>query len=1014
MRNRIRRLVEAAARCGGPPWLPLATIGIVALIVFHDSLLPDRLFLFRDSAFFYPPIYRLVRNEWLDGRVPLWNPLVNGGQPLAGSGTSGAFYPPQVLLTLLVPEGTSLNAYVVVHLLIAAWGSYAIARSRGCSPQAATVAGLSFGFCGSLLGNAYNPIFAAGAAWLAWGMKAGLDLLAKPSTSSFLLLAVALALAVLCGDPQTAYHLGLVLAATVLFARPVVPEHRLSPMRSLRVFIRLRAAPLALLGAAGLLGGLLALPQIVLAAEFAADSSRSVDPLPLSIWQIPTFLGGGRDLPRDVQWFDALIGRPPPSAKHHETIYFFSLAPWRLLECLWPGLYGLVYERWITHAGLETDRSMWTPSIYSGVSCLLAAVACCSGAVGSGPARYWRGVALGALLMALGGFGAGWAMRQIWGLMEGRWAGVLYRPGDEVGGLYWLATTCLPGYSAFRYPAKWTVFLSLALAQLAGHGVDRLAAGRSVRGTGLVARWLAGGVAGILLLGLLCCCAWGPDGILPGPTAAVRERSFLWVLRGGITGLGVLLCIAALLRVRTTTPTSPLFRSRALDSRGKSLPRLFPGMKTAGFRGCSAPGTSSLTCSSQFIHSLLIIVAADLGLAARPMIAVGRMGDLSRHAAGVDALELRRLDRMRGSGAMRLMAVTEDAPFVIDNPAAYSRFCGESLTSHMPLLHGCHAIRSGGTSMQVDAAMLGCGMRAGDRLIVARQAFDLSAVEWFIVPNVPDSVRDSADLFRNWSDAQNDGHFDGPGPKGDPMPIIPIPPIRSPRPGTDAGSDDADGDGSNRGLPQPDYIAIRNESVVPRIRLVRSPRLHEPFSKDRWKPWLLHLARLAYPTPDTPSPAMATLVENPSDGVLADQIVNLARVQPDAGSARDDKLLLTVDEPQRVVIEATVSEPAILVLADSFHPDWLVRVTTGDNRGEARPALRVNQIHRGVVLGRGGHTVEFFYRSKTFERTWPVCLAAWGGVVLLAGAIGAVSSRSDKTGSDAPASRPSGGRPDAS
>jgi hypothetical protein len=41
-----------------------------------------------------------------------------------------------------------------------------------------------------------------------------------------------------------------------------------------------------------------------------------------------------------------------------------------------------------------------------------------------------------------------------------------------------------------------------------------------------------------------------------------------------------------------------------LNGRGKSPPGLFPGMKTSGFRGRFAPGTSSLTCGRLF-NSLL-------------------------------------------------------------------------------------------------------------------------------------------------------------------------------------------------------------------------------------------------------------------------------------------------------------------------------------------------------------------------------------------------------------------------
>jgi hypothetical protein len=45
--------------------------------------------------------------------------------------------------------------------------------------------------------------------------------------------------------------------------------------------------------------------------------------------------------------------------------------------------------------------------------------------------------------------------------------------------------------------------------------------------------------------------------------------------------------------------------SQLLASREKSPPRLFPSMKTSGFRGCYAPGTSSMTCGRLFLHSLL-------------------------------------------------------------------------------------------------------------------------------------------------------------------------------------------------------------------------------------------------------------------------------------------------------------------------------------------------------------------------------------------------------------------------
>jgi hypothetical protein len=51
-------------------------------------------------------------------------------------------------------------------------------------------------------------------------------------------------------------------------------------------------------------------------------------------------------------------------------------------------------------------------------------------------------------------------------------------------------------------------------------------------------------------------------------------------------------------------------RLACLAGRGKSPPRLFPGMKTFGFCGRFAPGTSSLTCGRLFFNSLLACLAA--------------------------------------------------------------------------------------------------------------------------------------------------------------------------------------------------------------------------------------------------------------------------------------------------------------------------------------------------------------------------------------------------------------------
>lgn len=67
-------------------------------------------------------------------------------------------------------------------------------------------------------------------------------------------------------------------------------------------------------------------------------------------------------------------------------------------------------------------------------------------------------------------------------------------------------------------------------------------------------------------------------------------------------------------------------------------------------------------------------------------------------------------------------------------------------------------------------------------------------------------------------------------------------------------------------------------------------------------------------------------------------------------------------QSDKVVIEAQVDNPGILVLTDIFYPGWEVYV----NNQRAK-IYRVNGLVRGVFLGKGNHVVIFKYSPNSFK-----------------------------------------------
>ncbi len=95
----------------------------------------------------------------------------------------------------------------------------------------------------------------------------------------------------------------------------------------------------------------------------------------------------------------------------------------------------------------------------------------------------------------------------------------------------------------------------------------------------------------------------------------------------------------------------------------------------------------------------------------------------------------------------------------------------------------------------------------------------------------------------------------------------------------------------------------------------------------------------------------------------------------------------------RVVLEASLAEPVVVVLADTWHPSWRVQVD-----GEPAHLGRVNEVLRGVAVSAGQHRIVMTYAPRSLPLAIVLSLMT---VVFLGWKMWAVSRRS--MGPQAPA-----------
>ncbi|MCL2119807.1 MAG: YfhO family protein [Planctomycetaceae bacterium] len=486
------------------PWWCLFAVGVVTTVFFWRVLFLGEHIAFRDGAHFYPPLFEYVQSEWQAGRVPLWNPYENLGQPLLANPVSSVFYPGKLVYFLPISPYHAYHLYVIGHVLLAAWSCYRLARHFGGSRPAATIATLSYVFGGSVLFQYSNVVFLVGAAWLPEAIRQADIMLTTRRVSAMVALGIVFAMFILGGDPQMAWH-ALILILLLMFfyhqnSKKTLTDSRLSMATNsvLSLFESntssgsgafnalgngnrsFRSRPLLLLGFSLLVGAMLAAVQWLPSLELGANGDRNLEDQPASLWRSLVVLERGyREHEKHQAWDQVKAGLAAKETQQSgmtRTRYNFSIGPWRLIEYVWPNANGRMFPintNWGTAISKKWPCSgIWSPSLYMGIIPFLLAVSALRFRKTT-PLTSWLSWSFLIFLAgSFGYFGLGWVVNQTLSLVGG--GPDMTGLGSPFGGVYWLFSLMLPGYDQFRYPAKLLTVAALMLSLLSARSFDTM------------------------------------------------------------------------------------------------------------------------------------------------------------------------------------------------------------------------------------------------------------------------------------------------------------------------------------------------------------------------------------------------------------------------------------------------------------------------------------------------------------------------------------------------------------
>ncbi|MGB2962630.1 MAG: hypothetical protein WBB69_01450 [Anaerolineales bacterium] len=394
---------------------PFFPIFLAPIILFSPVLFTGKALFWGTSSTQFVPWWEFAWSTILDGNLPLWNPWVGMGAPLAANYQSALFYPPYwIHFILFALGGIKLIAWgiaviVVCHIIWAGIGTAKLLGELNVGKLGQSIGGLAFSLSGYLISRAGFLSINAVAAWIPWIL-----LLTKKLPSGkkkfFWVSGLVFGFQFLAGHAQTAWYSVLLGGVWITFWAFKEINGQSRAKNLFRSWVRYIGA--------GIVGLAISAIQIIPTLEYLLQSQRSVE----------------------FGYSEAMT---------------YSFWPWRFLTLIVPDLFGSPASGNYWGYG-----NFWEDALYIGLFPIVIAAGLIIRSVGKSTGQVDRKIhtpGKGLVYFLVGIIGTSFV------LALGKNTFIfpfLYRN--------------VPSFDLFQAPTRFSIWAEISLAILAGMGVDQL------------------------------------------------------------------------------------------------------------------------------------------------------------------------------------------------------------------------------------------------------------------------------------------------------------------------------------------------------------------------------------------------------------------------------------------------------------------------------------------------------------------------------------------------------------